>query len=175
MTAEQRPANGPAETLLQEISKRMQFFLDRAEHCLAQISEEQTWYRAHPRDNTVGNLILHVVGNLSQWVLSGIGGHAYNRDRPAEFSAAGGPDKAELTRMLRDVVGRCRSVIDTLQPDSLGTPKRIQGMDVNAAYALISSLTHFGVHVGQMLFIAKTLVADAYRESWTPKTKEQGA
>jgi hypothetical protein len=167
--------NPAARALLREVSGRMQQLLERAEHCFRQLDEEQVWYRAHPLDNSIGNLVLHVVGSLGQWVLSGLGGADAARDRPAEFRAAGGPGKAELQALLARTIAACRQVIDSLPPESLVERRRIQGTDSSVSYAVVGAAAHTALHVGQMLFITKALRGDRYQESWTPATREQGA
>ncbi len=160
-----------ADALKKEISDRMRLFLANAERCLAQLDNEKVWYRAHPRENAVGNLVLHLVGNLRQWILGGVGGLPDTRDRPAEFSALKGRSRDELAGMLRDTVEECCRVIDELPPTRITEAKRIQDTDTTIAYALVTAVSHLGVHVGQIQFITKGLVGETYKESWTPPGK----
>ena len=161
----------PAEALKKEISERMRLFLRNAERCLEQLDDAKVWYRAHPQANAVGNLVLHLVGNLRQWILGGVGGQPDTRDRPAEFSASKGRSKDELAGMLRDTVEECRRVIDALPIARVTEAKRIQDTDTTIAYALVMAVSHLGVHVGQIQLITKALLQGAYKESWTPPAK----
>ena len=72
-----------ANALVKEISKRMQILLGRAEQAIGQLDDNQVWYRSHSNDNAIGNLVLHLVGNLRQWILCGIADQPDTRDRPA--------------------------------------------------------------------------------------------
>jgi len=69
--------------------------LDRIKHCLGQLTDEQIWRRESDAMNSIGNLILHLCGNLRQWIVAGIGAEKDVRQRPKEFSERGPIPKAE--------------------------------------------------------------------------------
>ena len=154
--------------LLKELSDRMRRLLRSAEYCMGQLNDEHVWYRAHPCDNAIGNLVLHLVGNLRQWVLGGIDGQPDTRNRAAEFSATQGKSKDELTRILRETIEESCRVIESLPTERITEARHIQDTDTTVAYALVMAVSHLGVHVGQVQFIAKGLLQEAYKESWTP-------
>jgi hypothetical protein len=160
-----------ADALKKEISDRMRLFLRNAARCLAQLDDGKIWYRAHPEENAVGNLVLHLVGNLRQWILGGVGGQPDTRDRPAEFNASTGRSRDELAGMLHGTVEECCRVIDALPATRITEAKRIQDTDTTIAYALVMAVSHLGAHVGQIQFITKSLLREAYKESWTPPGK----
>jgi len=168
MTEREEHATDPANALVKEISDRMRRLLRGAERCLGQLDDEQVWYRAHPRDNAIGNLILHIVGSLRRWVLGGIDGQSDTSDRSAEFSSSQGKSCDELAKILRETVERCCRVIESLPIERITEAKRIQDTDTTIASALVGAASHLAVHVGQIQFIAKSLLQDAYMESWTP-------
>src|SRR5437588_10615937 len=85
--------------------------LGKIKHCLGQLSDEQVWWRSHPSLNSVGNLILHLCGNVRQWLVAGLGGAADSRDRPAEFAERGPIPKDELQRRLEAVVDEAGAVL----------------------------------------------------------------
>jgi hypothetical protein len=70
--------------------------LERIEHCLEQLNDEQVWVRSQPSLNSIGNLILHLCGNLRQWIVAGVGGSPDVRNRPAEFAERGPVPKEDL-------------------------------------------------------------------------------
>jgi hypothetical protein len=154
----------PARALIEGISSRMILFLENAEQCLDQLNDQQVWYRENPRDNAIGNLVLHVVGNLRQ-INNAINGLPDVRDRPSEFSTTGGKSKNELKSTLHNAVTECCQVIDSLPLTRLTEAYRIQNKDTTIAYALIMAMSHFGLHLGQMQFIAKRLLHENYREA----------
>src|SRR5260221_3040852 len=93
----------------------LQSYLRRIETCVARLSDEQVWWRPNPAVNSIGNLLLHLQGNLSQWVLAAMGGAHYERHRSQELAARGGVAKPELLAGLRTVVAEAAAVISGLK------------------------------------------------------------
>src|SRR5256885_7519644 len=91
----------------------------RIETCLAKLNDEQVWARGSGNENAIGNLVLHLCGNLRQWILSGVGGQPDNRDRDAEFNAHGGVTVAQLGQKLRRTVEEAATVIAAVTSDRL--------------------------------------------------------
>lgn len=157
-------ADDAAHALVVAMAARMELYLENAELCLGQIDDQQVWFRAQPRDNAIGNLILHTAGNLEQ-IVNRVHGKPDVRDRPAEFSAVGGQSKAVLTQALQRSVAECCRLMQSLPLDRYSEPFRIRGKDTTVAYALVMAVSHFSLHLGQMQFIAKSLLQDKYREA----------
>ncbi len=151
--------------LISELVARMRLWLDRALVCMDQLDDTQVWYRPNPQSNAIGNLVLHLVGNLRQWILAGIENLPDTRDRPAEFSAASGHTRKQLQNLLKDTVEECCRVIDKMPAVRVLERKRIQGEDVTIASAVVMAVSHLGLHVGQIQYIAKMLLGSAYRSS----------
>ena len=82
--------------------------LDRIETCLTELSLPSLWARGSENENSVGNLLLHLEGNVRQWILSGIGAGPDERDRPSEFSARTGANASVLFAKRRGTVGEAR-------------------------------------------------------------------
>jgi hypothetical protein len=162
----------PANAIVKEISGRMRALLERAEQAIGQIGDDQVWYRNHSTDNAIGNLVLHLVGNLRQWILAGIDNQADTRDRPAEFGAKVGLSKTELMKMLHDTIEESCRVIDSLPIARIAEARRIQDTDTTIAYALVSVVSHLGLHVGQIQFIAKSLLKKDFKTAWSPPEKK---
>ncbi|MEX2120565.1 MAG: DUF664 domain-containing protein [Pirellulales bacterium] len=87
--------------------------LGKIEHCLAQLTDEQVWWHSCESTNSIGNLLLHLAGNLRQWIVSGFGGAADVRDRPSKLAQRGGPGKQELLGRLRSVGGEAKEKHET--------------------------------------------------------------
>src|SRR5208282_2022671 len=120
------------DLLVGEISSRMRRVLGNGEQCLGQLDEGQVWYRAHPRDNAIGNLILHIVGSF-QAVLGLIGDQPVSRNRSAEFSATQGKSKDELTRMLHETIEEFCRVIESVPSTRISETRRIQDFETTMA------------------------------------------
>jgi Protein of unknown function (DUF1572) len=148
--------------------------LERIKHCLGQLNEQQVWHRSQPGLNSIGNLVLHLCGNLRQWVVAGVGGAADARDRPAEFAERGPIPKGELLRSLETAVEESKRVLAGVDARRLGEVRRIQGFDVTGVAAIFDSVPHFRGHTQEIVHMTRLQLGDAYKFAWTPTTPEQG-
>jgi uncharacterized damage-inducible protein DinB len=123
--------------------------------CLQQLSEEEIWWRANPESNSAGNLVLHLCGNVRQWIISGLGGADDTRERDREFAEQGPvARKALVTQLRRTVRDACR-VLAKLTDSSLSRKYGIQGYHVTGLDAVFHVAEHFGYHTGQIIYITK--------------------
>jgi uncharacterized damage-inducible protein DinB len=164
--------NVATRLMLAEIVARMRTWLKRAIDCIDQLNDEQVWFRPNASSNAIGNLVLHLVGNLKQWILGGIGNQKDFRDRPAEFNAEAGYGSRELRELLRDTVEDACQTIEDMPPNRVREAKRIQDMDVTLAHAVVMAVSHLRLHVGQIQYIAKMLLSDAFVGSSEPREKQ---
>lgn len=130
-------------------------YLGKIAAAVEPLTEEQVWWRPGEGSISIGNLLAHLDGNLSQWVLAGLGGEAYERHRDEEFEARGGAAKAELLERLRATVARCCTVAARLTADDLARPHRIQKYELDGARALFHTVEHMSYHTGQIVLLAK--------------------
>ena len=128
---------------------------DRVGACLRQLSTEQIWTRSHEFENSVGNLVLHLCGNVRQWILSGIGGDEDSRVRDQEFSARAPLPAEELLRRLTETLDAADALLVSLPPDRLLDRRRIQVYDVTVLHAIHHVVVHFAGHVGQIIWATK--------------------
>ena len=131
--------------------------LSRIETCLGKLNEDQIWARGHESENAIGNLALHLNGNVRQWILSGLGGEPDNRVRDAEFAARGGVKAPELAANLRATVEGAAGVIRRLTTDELTQIHVIQNYTVTGVYAVLHVVEHFAQHTAQIIFGTKML------------------
>jgi hypothetical protein len=157
-----------------EAANELSSALAKIKHCLGQLTDEQVWWRSHPSLNSVGNLILHLCGNVRQWIVAGLGGAVDSRDRPAEFSEPGPIPKEELLRTLEAVVDEARAVLARQTARQLLEARRIQGFDVIGLKAIFDSVPHFRGHTQEIIGMTRLQLGDAYKFAWTPTTPEQG-
>jgi hypothetical protein len=149
--------------------------LNRIKHCLGQLNDEQVWRRSQPSLNSIGNLILHLCGNLRQWIVSGVGSAADVRNRPAEFAERGPLPKEELMRSLEAVVEEAQRILAGVDARQLAEVRRIQGFDVTGVAAIFSSVPHFRGHTQEIIHMTRLQLGDAYKFAWTPSSPAQGA
>jgi uncharacterized damage-inducible protein DinB len=135
--------------------RRLNELVPRIETCLGKLTPEQLWARGGENENAIGNLVLHLCGNLRQWIIAGVGGRPDTRDRDAEFAAHGGATTPELGARLRETVDEATAVIAALAPERLAAQLVIQGYRVSVLEAIYHVVEHFSMHTGQILFATK--------------------
>ena len=149
--------------------------LKRIKHCLDQLNDEQLWWRSQPSLNSIGNLILHLCGNLRQWIVAGIGGASDVRNRPAEFAEQGPIPKEELVCRLEAVVAEAKGILARVDARQLAEVRRIQGFDVTGVAAIFDSVPHFRGHTQEIVYMTRLQLGDAYKFARTYTTPERGA
>jgi uncharacterized damage-inducible protein DinB len=134
----------------------------KIQRCLDVLPADALWRRDDASENSVGNLVLHLSGNVRQWIVSGIGGAPDARQRSAEFDARHG-NASELLDGLLDTLREADAVLASLDESSLGERRRIQGRDVNVLDAVYHVVEHFSMHTGQIILLAKSKEPDRIR------------
>jgi hypothetical protein len=132
----------------------------RIETCLLKLTPEQIWMRGSENQNAVGNLVLHLTGNVRQWILSGVGGAHDGRIRDLEFSARGGESAVVLGQRLRETVDSAVELLRSLPPARLTERITIQGHDVTLVEAIFHVVEHFSGHTSQIIFITKMVTGE---------------
>jgi uncharacterized damage-inducible protein DinB len=152
---------GVAEARLAELclsqwrSRLEERFLPRIIACLGQLSEEEVWWRANAASNSVGNLLLHLCGNMRQWIISGLGGAADIRERDKEFAERGPIARDALRDELQRTVKESCAVLARLKPGDLTRRYRIQQYDVTGYQAAAQVEEHVAYHLGQIIYVIK--------------------
>lgn len=129
--------------------------MPRLKMCLEKLTEEDIWWRPNDNSNSVGNLILHLCGNIRQWMLSALGGSVDNRIRQKEFDERGPLPKDTLIQKLDQVMKEVGELLDRLHPEALIEKKVVQGFEETGMSILIHVIEHFSYHVGQIVYMTK--------------------
>ncbi len=129
--------------------------MGRIEACVQRLVPEQIWRRAGANQNAVGNLLLHLEGNVRQWILHGIGGQPDVRARDAEFAARSGAGAAELTARLRATVEEAAELLRALPAERLLERTATQGYDYSVLGAIYHVVGHFTGHTYQIMYATK--------------------
>ena len=129
--------------------------LGRIESCLKELRPASVWARDSENENAIGNLLLHLEGNVRQWILSGIGTRPDERDRPSEFSARTGANASELFAKLRATVDDALVLIRSLPRRRLEETVRIQGFETTVLSAIFHVVEHFSGHTYQIILLTK--------------------
>jgi uncharacterized damage-inducible protein DinB len=125
--------------------------------CMNRLTDEQVWERHGAHENAIGNLILHLSGNMRQWIMHGVGGAADVRVREEEFSTSEGMTAAELIELWKQTVKEARGVIESLAPERLVDRITPQGRDVTKLEAIYQVVGHVQQHTGQIIVLSKQM------------------
>jgi uncharacterized damage-inducible protein DinB len=127
----------------------------KIQHCLKALPPDAMWRRSDASSNSVGNLLLHLEGNVRQWIVSSVGGAPDHRHRAAEFGATEGADATTLFAALRTTLDEADAVIAGLSATDLASRRTIQGRDVSVFDAIYHVVEHFSMHTGQIVLLTK--------------------
>lgn len=121
------------------------------------LSEEQLWWRPNEASNSIGNLLLHLNGNVRQWLVASFNRQEDRRNRPAEFAEKAGGPASDLLMRLGATMDEAAAVLGALTEEELLAPMEIQGYHVTGLGAVYQVVEHFGLHYGQIVYIVKAL------------------
>jgi uncharacterized damage-inducible protein DinB len=132
-----------------------QDYLNRIELAIAPLSVDQIWWRPNDASNSIGNLMLHLAGNVRQWIVGGVGRQSVTRDRNLEFSTREQRSVEDLTAILRSAIDDACDIIDQVTDLELAEPRTIQRFETTVFGAIYHVVEHFAMHTGQIILLAK--------------------
>jgi uncharacterized damage-inducible protein DinB len=132
--------------------------------CLDALDESALWWRPNDQSNAVGNLVLHLAGSNRFYLEHAIGGGRDVRDRDAEFAARGGHSKGAVFQVYEEVRATMARVLDTLTPSRLVETTNATGRPSSFARILMHVTHHNALHLGQIVFVTKSLRPGAIHE-----------
>jgi uncharacterized damage-inducible protein DinB len=167
MTNEERFLEYSAEKLTQHTT--------RISACLDKLSAEQVWRRGSDSENAVGNLVLHLTGNVRQWIGAGVGALPDIRVRDREFAARGDIQPAELKTRIEAAVAESCGIIRGLTAERLSETITVQAYNVTVLEAVYHVVEHFAGHAGQILFATKLFTSGdlGFYKHLTAKTHQE--
>ncbi len=124
----------------------------------SKITDEYLWERSNNSSNSLGNQILHVCGNMTQYVISSVGEQEDRRDRDAEFDATEGYDKNVLLEKLKVTVTQVKEIIQNATEEQLLKKRYVQGFHFSGMGCVIHAVEHYSYHTGQIAFWIKELI-----------------
>ncbi len=153
-------ATALAEEFLHNSRRELHTRGERIETCVRKLTMEQIWTRRHENENAIGNLVLHLCGNVRQWILCGVGGAEDRRDRDAEFARREPLGAEELLSRLRETLAEADRVLERLTPQDLLSERKIQVYEVTVLHAVHHVVVHFSEHTGQILWATKGMTGE---------------
>ena len=137
--------------------------LSRIAHCVNQLGDGQVWGRPPHGLNAIGNLLVHLAGNVKQALADNLTGAADTRDRPAEFATRDPLPKAELLRRLTDVVAQAKAAFVAATDERLAQVVRVNNNDWTGIQAAVRCVAHFRGHAQEIIHVTRELLGDAYQ------------
>jgi hypothetical protein len=172
MAAEQTSVEVDAIRVMREILREG---LHKIEHCVSQLSDDQLWWRPRPEMNSIANLLLHLSGNVRQWVIAPCTGVADVRNRPAEFGDNSRRPKEQVLEILRKTITEADAAMARVAPERLTQRRHIQGYDVTLLEAIFNSVSHFRGHVQEIIHMTREQLGERYRFDFVPKGEQVAA
>jgi hypothetical protein len=150
-------AEPSVSALFLEFSRRkvLEEYWPRLRDCVESLTEDQVWWRPNEASNSIGNLILHLNGNVRQWLVASFDRLEDTRDRPAEFAERQVIPSSALLERLGATMKDASAVLSRLTEADLRSTLHIQGYTVSGVEAVYQVVEHFGLHYGQIAYITK--------------------
>jgi uncharacterized damage-inducible protein DinB len=150
-------------------------YLKRIVRCLELLNEEEIWWRPNSASNSAGNIVLHLCGNIRQWILSGLGGARDVRERDKEFTERGPIPRQALIERLQSTVEEACETIDRLSFPTFLQEFDIQGYHVTGLIAVARVYEHFSYHAGQIIYLTKLKGSEDLHFTQLPEYPPKGS
>jgi uncharacterized damage-inducible protein DinB len=122
-----------------------------------ELSEEDIWRKPNLSSNSVGNLILHLCGNIRQYAIASLGEKTDTRMRNEEFATEGGFSKLELLKKLIETVEEAKTILLKATTEQLIKKRIVQTFNYSGIGVIIHVIEHYSYHTGQIVFWTKLL------------------
>jgi hypothetical protein len=133
-------------------------YVPKIERCLDRLTDHDIWWRPNEASNSIGNLVLHLCGNVTMWIVGGVGRLPFERDRQLEFDERRQIPGAELRTLVKITVQKADTILAETGPAELLNRREIQGYDVTVLEAIYHVVEHFGMHTGQIILLSKARI-----------------
>lgn len=162
-------SRGPCPSFHRLAARYLEEYLEKIHYAVSLLEDEQLWWRPAAGTNSIGNLLLHLQGNLSLWLGQGLGGVAFARDRAGEFTAEGSARRDELLAGLTQVVADCRRLLTEKSGEDLSEHLRVQGYETDVQGVIFHAVEHMSYHTGQILWAAKQALGAGHGIEFYPR------
>lgn len=136
---------------------RLEENLPRIEKCFALLSEEEVWQAPNPASNSMANLILHLCGNIRQYIVSSLGNQPDTRQRDEEFATRNGYNKEELQQKINNTIAEAVQTIQDCSEEDMMRSRMVQGFELTGLGIILHVVEHYTYHVGQIAYYTKYL------------------
>ena len=136
---------------------RIQESYHKIASCMQLLSEAEIWFSPNVQLNSVGNLVQHLCGNITQYILSTLGGATDNRNRDAEFAISGTKTKQVLLQDLQEVIDKSIAIINALSNEALDEQYEVQVYQLSGIGIVLHVTEHLSYHTGQIALLTKLI------------------
>jgi hypothetical protein len=153
--------------------------LRKIEHCTGQLTDAQIWWR--PRENqpgemnSIANLLIHLTGNMNQWILTGVAGAPLTRNRQSEFDDRSHRPPAELLAALKARIAEVDAILAHQTEADLLQVRDIQNHETTVLGAIFHVVEHFRGHVQEIIHMTRAQLGGAYKFDFVPDPKRTRA
>jgi uncharacterized damage-inducible protein DinB len=156
-------SNPVADNFLAYAAARLHQSQKSIASCLDKLTDDQQWHRNGDHENSIANLLLHLEGNMRQWILHGIDNQPDIRQRDEEFTLIPSTNSAEARARFNVTLDESARVIAALDPARLlividpqptGTWRHTTTLE-----AIFKVVGHVEMHTGQIILLTKRLAA----------------
>ena len=147
-----------SKSVLCESIKFIELNPPRIKNCLDRLTEDQVWQKPNAVTNSIANLILHLCGNITQYIISSLGHTPDIRERDMEFNTTGGYNKANLLERIEQVTKAAVDILNNTKKKELKRVRSVQGFEMTGMAVVIHVTEHYSYHVGQIALLTKMLV-----------------
>ena len=141
--------------IVSEVKRRLQENMEKIHICLERLTLDQIWHQPNASCLSVGNTLIHLNGNVRQYVMAGLLGHTDDRQRSEEFEPKNKLPLAEILNPLKDTMHEVNEHLDHISLENLNAVRPVQCFEESGAGILIHVVEHFSYHVGQIVYITK--------------------
>ena len=153
---------------LLSVQEQLQDGLKKIEHCLSQLTLEEIWWRPREEMNSIANLLLHLSGNLRQWLICGLTELPDERRRQEEFDERTRQSSEELLMRLKQTIDEACECINGQDWNALLASRRVQEFDCNGFQTIADSVCHFRGHVQEIIHMTRFQKGLEYRFDFIP-------
>lgn len=151
------PSGPLQQDFLQQSIIRMNESTERIKICLDQLTEAQVWQKPNDNTNSIGNLILHLCGNITQYAIASLGNKKDERKRSLEFSTTGGYSKNELWQKMESTAQLATETVNNISESELLRIRNVQGFELSGLGIIVHVVEHYSYHTGQIALLTKLL------------------
>jgi hypothetical protein len=148
------------------------YYKKLGDRAMAQLDDQQLLVALDAEMNSVAQVVKHLHGNMrSRWMdFPQADGERPDRDRDGEFMEPPGT-RAELLTLWEEGWNYVFTALGRVADADMASRTTIRGEAHSITQAVHRQLAHYAYHVGQIVFLAKHLKAEAWTSLSIPRNR----